>query len=79
MLASSLKLQPGGDLVSNYKPVTKTEMLVPVFAVGLVWFKNPFKGILHLVQNSSEMRAGCAFGISPRKESWVFECVCGRF
>lgn len=52
--ASSLKvkLEPGGDFVSNYKPVTKTEMLVLVFAVGLVCFKNPFKGILRLVQNS---------------------------
>lgn len=27
-------------------------MLVLVFAVGLVCFKNPFKGILRLVQNS---------------------------
>lgn len=65
--------------MSNYKPVTKTEMLVLVFAVGLLCFKNPFKGILHLVQNSSEMQAGCAFGISPGRRVGFSSVSVGGF
>lgn len=62
MVALSLKVKnhPGGNLVSNYKPVTKTKMLVLVFAVGLVCLKSPFEGMLNFAE-LFEMKGGCAF------------------
>lgn len=62
MVALSLKVKyrSRGNFVSNYKPITKMKMLVLVFAVGLVCFKSPFKGMLHFAE-LVDMKAGCAF------------------